>query len=73
MKRGATYGAVTGALLSGLVVITISNRSESCCEQSPSRVTFREAVGILAAGSAGGALVGAILGYSYHFKGERVK
>jgi hypothetical protein len=67
MKRGAVYGAITGAVLGGLVVIAISKSGGSCCEQRPARVTFGESVGILAAGSAGGAIIGATLGYSYHF------
>jgi hypothetical protein len=73
MKRGATYGAITGAVLSGLAVIAISNSGGACCEQSPTHVTFRQSLGILAAGSAGGTLIGAILGYSYHVNGLRVK
>jgi hypothetical protein len=73
MKRGATYGAIAGAVLSGVVVIAASNSSGSCCEQSPTHVTSRQFLGILAAGSAGGALISAFLGYSYHFNGERVK
>jgi hypothetical protein len=73
MKRGATYGAITGVVLSGLAVMAISSTGGSCCEQRPSHVTFRQGAGIFAVGSVGGALVGAILGYSYHFNGERVK
>ena len=65
MKRGAMYGAITGAVLGGLVVIAISKSGGSSTEQSPSHLTFGESVGILAAGSAGGALVGATLGYSH--------
>jgi hypothetical protein len=70
MKRGTTYGTITGAALSGLVVIAISNRSGSCCEQSPTHVTFRQSVAILAGGSAAGAVIGAMLGYSYHLNNQ---
>jgi hypothetical protein len=67
MKRGAVYGAITGGVLGGLVVIAIAKSGGSCCEQSPAHVSFGGGVGIVAAGSAGGALIGATLGYSYHF------
>jgi hypothetical protein len=67
MTRGARYGVITGAVLAGATVLLISREGDACCEQPPNHVTFGKSVGIVAAGSALGALVGALLGYSYHF------
>jgi hypothetical protein len=68
IKRGATYGTISGAALAGLVAIVISRADDNCCERPRSHFTLRQSVGIIALGSAAGAVVGAILGYSYHFK-----
>jgi hypothetical protein len=73
MTRGATYGVITGAILAGATVLLISREGDRCCEQPPNQVTFGKSVGIVAAGSTLGALVGAVLGYSYHFNRNPAK
>jgi len=67
------YGAVAGAALAGLTVILVSRNGNSCCEQPQGHITFRESVGIVTIGSAAGAVVGAIFGYTYHFNPEPTK
>jgi hypothetical protein len=67
MTRGAKYGVITGAILAGATVLWISREGDACCEQPPHHVTFGKSVGVVAAGSALGAFVGVVLGYSYHF------
>jgi hypothetical protein len=73
MKRGATYGAITGAVLAGITAVLISHSGAGCCEQPSKHVTLATSVGIVAAGSALGACVGAVLGYSYHFNRDPAK
>lgn len=67
MTRGATYGTITGAILAGVTAVLMWRDGDRCCEQPSSHMTFERSVGIVAAGSAVGAFVGAVLGYSYHF------
>ena len=71
VERGATYGAMSGAALAGLVAVVISRADNGCCERPRNHFTLRQSVGIIALGSAAGGVVGAILGYSYHFNRER--
>jgi len=68
VKHGAMIGGVTGVVL-GLVGMAVYVRTDSharCCEQPASRLRLTDVVTIEAASGAAGALVGALLGYSYH-------
>jgi len=73
MKRGATYGAITGAVVAGVTAVLISTNGNGCCEQPSNHMTFAKSIGIVAAGTALGAFVGAVLGYSYHFNRDPAK
>jgi hypothetical protein len=67
VTRGAKYGAITGAILS-VVTIAAIRQSGSCgtAEDPCSHVGTGQSAVILTAGAAGGALVGAMLGWTYH-------
>lgn len=73
MARGATYGAISGAILAGVGAVLITRNGDRCCEQPSNHLSFGQSVGIVAAGSAVGAFVGAVLGYSYHFNRDPAK
>ena len=73
MTRGATYGAISGAILAGVGAVLITRNGDRCCEQPSNHLSFGQSVGIVAAGSAVGAFVGAVLGYSYHFNRDPAK
>jgi len=69
MRRGAAIGGIAGGVL-GLVAVGAyvwSNTRETCCEQPRRSVRFIQIVNIELVAAAGGAVLGAILGYSYHF------
>jgi hypothetical protein len=69
MKRGGTVGAITGAVIGavGIAAYVSANSGSVCCDQAPRRVRARDVIAIGAASTLGGGVVGAILGYSYHF------
>ena len=73
VKRGATYGAIIGVVVAGVTTVLISQNANGCCEQPSTHMTFAKSVGIVAAGSALGAFLGAVLGYSYHFNRDPAK
>jgi hypothetical protein len=66
MKKGSKYGAITGAILSGITVIAIRSSGCSTAEAPCTRLGNGQSVAIVGAGAAGGALIGAILGYARH-------
>lgn len=66
MKRGAVYGAITGAVLSGIAVIAIRSSSCSTAEAPCSHLGNGQSAAVICGGAAAGALIGAILGYTYH-------
>ena len=68
VKRGSVIGGVTGVVLGlvGMAVYVRTNSLGRCCEQPASHLRLTDVVTIEAASGAAGALVGALLGYSYH-------
>jgi hypothetical protein len=68
MKRGATFGAVTGVVLSGLVIFALSQDSQRCCDGPTRSPTLGGALRIVSIGAAGGSAVGAFFGFTYHFQ-----
>lgn len=68
VKRGAEIGGIIGGVLglAGLVAYA-STADSQCCEQPVHRVGFRQIVTVEASTTVAGALIGAVLGYSYHF------
>ena len=68
VKRGAVIGGVTGAVLGlvGIAVYVGTKPSARCCEQASHDLRFGQAVTVEAVAVAGGALIGAVLGYGYH-------
>jgi len=68
VKQGAKYGAITGGVLSSLVVLAVSQEGPSCCEAPSTSITASQALGVLALGAVGGSAVGAFFGFTYHFQ-----
>lgn len=69
IKRGSTVGAITGAVIGavGIAAYISANTGDVCCDQPPHHIRARDMIAIGAASTFGGGIVGAILGYSYHF------
>lgn len=68
MKRGAKYGAFTGAVLGGLAVLAIKEGEGGATDGGWTPLTGRQELGILALGTASGFAVGGFLGLTYHFQ-----
>lgn len=68
VKRGAIYGALTGVVLSGLVIVALKANEPRCCDGPETWLTFRQGLGLLTIGTAGGSAIGTFLGFTYHFQ-----
>jgi len=67
VKRGGTYGAVTGVVLTGLAVLAIKENEDKTTDGF-TPLTMRQGLGIVAGGTATGLAVGSFLGFTYHFQ-----
>src|SRR5262245_23549970 len=67
VKRGGTYGALTGLVLTGLAVLAIEENPSRATEGVTS-LTLRQGLGIVSVGTTTGLAVGSFLGFSYHFQ-----
>jgi hypothetical protein len=66
VTRGMKYGAIAGAVLSGITVIAIRSSGCSAGEAPCSHLGNGQTAAVIGAGTVAGTLVGAILGYTYH-------
>lgn len=68
VKRGAVIGGITGGVLGLAGLVAYASTADSrCCEQPVHHVGFRQILAVEVGTTAAGALIGAVLGYSYHF------
>jgi hypothetical protein len=61
VTRGVKYGGITGAFLSGITVVAIRSSRCGTAEAPCSHLGNGQSAVVIAAGTAGGALLGAIL------------
>ena len=69
VQHGAAIGGMSGGVLGlvGIGAYVWANTRPTCCEQPPRKVRFSRIVSIETFSVVGGAIVGSVLGFSYHF------